>query len=302
MSSSRPLVSIVIPAYNLKFFEHTLNSAVQQDYRNLEIIICDDSAQDEIGRVCERVADDRVLYIKNPRNIGFSANFTQCFSKGRGEYVKFLNDDDVLHPTCVSRMVHEFDSHGDGLSLVTSRRVTINEQGERCQDISATTPLALVTSYMNGYDLGNLALMHSTNYIGEPSTVMFRKRDVEMADASLFMLNGIEYSCLADLSLWLRLLSKGDAVYIADPLSAFRRHAGQEQRKPAVELKCLTDRFHIIAAAVKLGFLKTPESYKQAMRAMAGRLKMYLFNDYFDAEARKQLAELWQQIPDEFRP
>jgi hypothetical protein len=155
---------------------------------------------------------------------------------------------------------------------------------------------------MDGRALGNFVLVHSVNFIGEPTTVMFRKRDVEIADGNLFMLDGIGYVCLADLSLWLRLLSKGGAVYVAEPLSLFRVHAGQEQRKPAIAMKCLTERFHLVAAAAKLGFLQTPELYGQAMRTVAGIFHARLSNQDFNAGTRKQLEELWHQIPGEYRP
>ena len=302
MSNLKPLVSILLPAYNPQFFEFTLKSALEQDYPQLEIIICDDSEGGDIAKICGRLADNRVSYFKNPKNLGFFANFTQCFRKGSGEYLKFLNDDDFLLPSCVRQMVSEFDTHGDGLTLVTSKRTVINERGEACRDIAATIPLAHVTSYMDGRALGDFVLKHSINFIGEPTTVMFRKRDVEIEDGSLFKLNGIEYLNFADVSLWLRLLSKGDAVYIAEPLSLFRIHSGQEQHKPVAQIAGITDRYHIVVAAEKLGFLQDQKLYSQAMRGVAAIFQSNLNNSNFDADARKEIDELWRKIPEKFHP
>lgn len=296
-----PLVSVLIPAYNPRFFEEALVSAVEQDYRNLEIIVCDDSEGEAIGNVCRRIAYGRIVYVKNRKNLGFSGNFTQCFNLAKGEYVKFLNDDDILLQPCISRMVQEFETHGPELALVTSRRHVINEQSIIGDDLVDTHPIAFVTSYMQGLELGNFTLVNSTNVIGEPTTVMFRKRDVDL-HGHLFMLNGNEYTCLADLSLWLRLLSKGGAVYIAEPLSLFRVHPGQEQKKSHVALKCLTERFFLVADARSLGFLQPPNLYGLAMRAVADRFHAALTHPQIDVESRRRLEELWARIPADYLP
>lgn len=301
MSNSEPLVSIVIPAYNPRFFELALASALGQDYGNLEILVCDDSAGEAIGRVCERRRDDRVEYVRNPANLGFAGNFTQCFRRARGEYLKFLNDDDVLDPSCVSRMVAEFGIHGDRVTLVTSRRRLIDAHGAALPDGPANKPPVAVTGFLDGRALANAVLVRSVNVIGEPTTVMFRKRDVEIADDNLFMLNGVGYTCFADLSLWLRLLGKGGAVYIVEPLSFCRIHAGQEQRKPSVAIACLTERFHLVAAGVHLGFLDTPDLYARAMRTVARMFRARLSGPRLDEGARAQLEALWHEIPAQFR-
>ncbi|MDR3658955.1 MAG: glycosyltransferase family 2 protein, partial [Mycobacterium sp.] len=53
-----PLVSLVIPAVNPRFFAKALHSALGQSYGNLEIIVCDDSQDDEIGRLVEVMSEE----------------------------------------------------------------------------------------------------------------------------------------------------------------------------------------------------------------------------------------------------
>lgn len=55
--NSLPLVSIAIPAFNPRFFERTLNSAVSQTYSNLDIVVCDDSRGDEIKDIVSPVME-----------------------------------------------------------------------------------------------------------------------------------------------------------------------------------------------------------------------------------------------------
>ena len=286
-----------MPAYNPRHFEQALKSALSQDYPRLEILVCDDSGRDDIASICRRMSDDRIKHIKNESNLGFQKNFTKCFVLANGKYLKYLNDDDVLLPQCVSRMVNQFVLHGDQLKLVTSRRHVINERSEIQPDIAATQALAVVTSYMDGLDLGNFILAHSTNFIGEPSTVMFRKEDIKFQGENLFSLGKQEYHCLADFSLWLRLLSLGGAVYIADPLSLFRMHAGQEQKKMEVAIGCITERLAVVFAAKELGFLQNAAYFDHAMCAVEGYFLQNLSMPNLALQARTALQKAYSNIP-----
>jgi len=241
---SNPLASVLIPAYNERHFAAAFASAREQAYPNLEIVVCDDSPGGAIGAVVAAAADPRVRYEKNPRNLGFAGNFSRCLELARGEYVKFLNDDDLLHPACVAAFAAALDLH-PSVHLATSRRLIVDDAGQVRPDVPATTPLSFVSGVMSGIELGDLALMHSINFIGEPTTAMFRRSALELEAGVLFRWNGRDYHCLADLCLWLRLLARGTAYYHADPLSKFRIHAGQEQAKPEVNLLCVLERLWI---------------------------------------------------------
>jgi glycosyltransferase involved in cell wall biosynthesis len=104
-----PLVSIVIPAYTPRFFAACLDSALAQTYANTEIIVCDDSDGSEIEATARARAKRRdVRYLRNAVRLGPRGNFIKCFESARGEFVKFLCDDDLLAPTCVSSLLDAF--------------------------------------------------------------------------------------------------------------------------------------------------------------------------------------------------
>src|SRR5437764_2829937 len=105
-----PLVSILIPAYNAQFFEPCLASCMKQTYGNTEIIVGDDSPGNTISNVVARSRSTRVRYHRNPRRLGFHGNFTRLFSIASGQYIKFVNDDDMLHPNCVATMLAAMES------------------------------------------------------------------------------------------------------------------------------------------------------------------------------------------------
>jgi glycosyltransferase involved in cell wall biosynthesis len=264
--TSAPFVSIVIPAYRARFFAQALDGACAQSYPNLEIIVCDDAPGSEIGDIVRRRADRRVRYRRNARNLGFAGNFTHGFRAARGQFIKFLNDDDLLHPECVARMIGAFLNFGARAALCTSRRTPIDADGNVLGDIAATRPLATEDSLFEGRGFGDRILAQSLNRIGEPTTVMFRKADVEVVNDNLFRLGETDYHCLADLSLWLRLLLRGDCIYLADPLSQFRLHADQEQRDPRVAYRCLTEHVRLIEDAIALGYLADVKLRRRAVQ------------------------------------
>ncbi len=146
--------------------------------------------------------------------------------------------DDRLRLEFGERLAGGFASQPAG-ALATSRRRVIDASGAPRPDTYATTPISHVSALLTGWELGNFTLMNSANFIGEPTTVMFRRSGVTLEDGALFRWGARDYHCLADMSLWLRLLSGGLAYYAAATLSEYRVHACQEQRQGDLGVPCL---------------------------------------------------------------
>ena len=102
--------------------------------------------------------------------------------------------------------------------------------------------------------MGNIALTRCLNVIGEPTTVLFRKKDLT---EPFGIYKGKQYSLINDLASWLSLLSKGKAVYIPEALSYFRLHPNQNNNK--MGLKAFSQWLDIIIASREDGFLETNE-------------------------------------------
>jgi hypothetical protein len=296
--NGEPLVSVLIPAYHDRFFAEALASARAQDYPALEIVVRDDSPGEAIERAVRQAADARVRYVRNERRLGFHGNFTACFGDARGEYVKFLNDDDRLHPRCVAVLAGVLRVN-PSVSLATSRRFAIDAAGRRLQDVEVTMPLSHVSALVPGAELANFVLMNMLNLIGEPSTVLFRRADVVPEAGGLFRWGGEDYHCLADLGLWLRLLARGAAFYCAEALSEFRMHDGQEQETEAGSLDCLLERRRIARRAREAGFLAGPGQYAAALaaaRAFAAGTDFTRTSPEVAVQVRAELAALDDEI------
>ncbi|RMG42643.1 MAG: glycosyltransferase, partial [Methanobacteriota archaeon] len=239
-TEATPLVSILIPAYKPTYLEEALQSALQQTYPNVEIILCDDSGGKEIEKIVKKYLKKapNLKYVKNPENIGGRKNYLQCFELAQGTFIKFLNDDDRLAPNCVERMVECFLTYPD-ITMVTSYRKLIDEQGNELPDQSFNTPIVNQDAIIEGLSLANAMLTHRINVVGEPTTTMFRKADALTIKPHIFSMGGRPALANGDVNLWVNLLGKGNAVYIVEPLSYFRLHDQQVQKQAEFQNRAL---------------------------------------------------------------
>lgn len=265
---SFPLISICIPAYKYSFFEDALKSALNQTYSNTEIIVCDDSTDKYIENIVKKYKNNKIFYIRNQINIGARNNYKKCFNLSSGEYIKFLNDDDLLHEDCIKTMVEYFESYGDTVSLVTSNRNIINRNGNVIENLNHNGLFFTKDIYIKGRNLGDYILENISNIIGEPTTVLFRKKDANKIPHGIFNLkdgNNYRYLGNTDVVMWLNLLTLGDAIYIVKPLSFFRYHDEQLSKNMEVKIRCTVDWVRIIKNAKEIGYLRKNRTFESAL-------------------------------------
>lgn len=231
--SKNPLVSIVIPTFKPRHFEAALLSALAQSYRPLEILVSDDCPDDGIQRILERHREHSrhpIRIIRNQPGLGGLLNYTQCVVEAEGEFVKFLNDDDILLNDCVERLVEVFQANPD-VSLVTTRRLLVDESSLPLPDIPATCCPFDQDSVVQGDDLIAYLADAPMNFIGEPSTVMFRRAHLVDIKPNVCCLNGQTVRAINDLAMYVNVLRHGNLAYLCEPLSCFRKHAEQRQQQ-----------------------------------------------------------------------
>ncbi|KRE90231.1 hypothetical protein ASG89_07950 [Paenibacillus sp. Soil766] len=288
---SKPLVSILIPSYNRPdYLRLALESAINQTYPNIEIIICDDSTDMGVWVMIQPYLAiyPNVKYFKND-TVLFVGNWNKCFELSTGEYVNYLMDDDLFHPEKIERMMDCFLEMPD-ISLVTSYRQLIDGSGNERPPVYATRRLFNETTVLNGIDFGNDILCHGYNVIGEPTTVLFRKKDLI---EPFGILCGRQFTTINDLATWLSLLARGNAVYLPESLSYFRIHFGQNQN--SLGKTFFADWSEMTINARKAGFLQDSNQYRSALTLQVERLNEMLsypsFSDYVPKinEQRKKI-------------
>lgn len=102
------LVTIAIPAYKEVFLSEAIESALYQDYKNIELVIVNDCSPYDIDSVVNRYKDNRIRYYKNKKNLGKKCivrNWNKCLEYASGEYFVLLCDDDILLPNFVSKLL-----------------------------------------------------------------------------------------------------------------------------------------------------------------------------------------------------
>jgi len=260
--NQHPLVSILIPAYKPDFFEETLKSAIEQDYPNIEIVISDDCPDEGISKIVRKFPDPRVRYIRNSPARGPMNNYVFLFEQARGDYVKFLNDDDELHTACVSKMVPWLDD--SQVTLVTSRRQEVDGGSHILAERIDTSPLVESDVILNGRDLAAAMLFYRLNFVGEPSCMMFRKRDVKDVRPHLMSYHGLgrERSGLGDVGLALNLLEKGSCAYLGkEPLVIIRVFEGQWQNASPARQWSLRSWKAFRSEAIRFGFVRAWDGF-----------------------------------------
>lgn len=219
-----PTVSICIPAYKPDFFETCLRSALAQSYTDVEIIVSDDCPTDAIEQICSKFPG-LVTYSRNP-SPGLEKNLLRLFELANGTYIKFLFDDDVLHPFCVQFLLELLEETRDrNTTLALSPRHIIDERNrsrELVDHFRAREGVKLVS----GSDFIRVTAINHVNLVGEFTTVLFRKEDAYDSTGAfrLFKMQGDVCPGLTDLSAWVALAKIGNLVVHPMPLSYFRRH------------------------------------------------------------------------------
>ena len=128
-----PKVSIGLPVYNgERYLRFAVDSILQQDYTDFELIISDNASMDKTPDICRDYAelDSRVRYHRYEVNQGASHNFRRVFELARGKYFKWAAYDDVCLPGFLRVCVETLDQAPRSVSLVVPRAETIDESGQ----------------------------------------------------------------------------------------------------------------------------------------------------------------------------
>ncbi|MBO3746973.1 glycosyltransferase family 2 protein [Streptosporangiaceae bacterium NEAU-GS5] len=186
------LVSIGLPVRNgAGRMAEAVRSILGQDHPNLELVISDNASTDDTEEVCRELArqDGRVVYHRQPRNVGVVGNFVEVLKRSRGEFFRWTGDDDLLEPDCVSQALEPY-RHDDRLIIVTAETSYTAQDGSVHQPSYAGTGMLsddpvdrltelweTVTTEHHGLD-PLYGLMRRAAIIEIPRPVMIREDEV----------------------------------------------------------------------------------------------------------------------------
>lgn len=121
----QPLVSLIIPVYNLAdYLPHCLDSVREQTYQNLEVLLVDDGSTDRSLAICQEYArQDSRFKVISKANSGVSDSRNRALDQAVGKYIQFLDGDDWLAPSATETFVHAAESTGADLVISHFYRV-----------------------------------------------------------------------------------------------------------------------------------------------------------------------------------
>ncbi len=198
-----------------------IESVLAQTHGDFELLIADDGSSDGSAKIAEEYAarDKRIRYWKNKNRQGLFGNYNACIKEARGKYIKPFAQDDVLLPDSLKTMSAILDNESN-IVLVSSSRQIIDDAGQ----ITELKQPIKQDMRASGKEVIAFHLIGLNNWVGEPSTVMYRAEFAgDGFDRSYYHYGDIEY--------WFRILMHGDFCYLQQPLANFRRHAASQTDK-----------------------------------------------------------------------
>ncbi len=164
--TSEPLVSVIIPCYNSEaFIAETIESALKQSYSNIEIICINDGSTDNSECIIKKINDKRLNYIFK-KNTGVSDTRNQGLKNAKGEFVLFLDADDVLSEHYIEKSIQAL-KRNNGYGFCTSYVIKINEQSNKLSEkIWKGTSTDILKDVLN----------YSSEIITCPSNYIFRTK------------------------------------------------------------------------------------------------------------------------------
>ncbi|MDO8845976.1 MAG: glycosyltransferase family 2 protein [Methylicorpusculum sp.] len=218
-------VSICIPTYNGEhYLEETLNAVLNQSYTNFEVIIVDDQSSDNTLEIVKSFSekDNRINVFQNDKNLGLVGNWNKCIELAKGDWIKFVFQDDIIHPNCLELLMN---STNDNSKFIVCWRNFIFESDTdtKTKEVyESFISLQDVFDSSNNIDKQHFAktvLSYSSNFIGEPTSTLIHK--------SIFLEYGLFnplFNQLCDLEYWIRVGLNEGVTVVPEYLVDFRVH------------------------------------------------------------------------------
>lgn len=155
------LISVIVPVYNVeKQINDTLNSLINQTYKNLEIILVDDGSTDNSGKICDEFANkDKRIKVFHKENGGASNARNFGLRHSAGEYINFIDSDDYIELDAYERLINIINTHNPDVirysldeeknGVITKQRFVFEKDGIIEKDL-------VIDAYLNNKVQGGM--------------------------------------------------------------------------------------------------------------------------------------------------
>ena len=179
------MISVIMNCYNSEtYLEESINSVINQTYKNWELIFWDNQSNDNSAKIVKNFKDNRIKYFYSKVHSKLYESRNKAINKCSGKYITFLDCDDIWMPNKLDLQLREFVNN---IKIVYSNYVLINSNGEYIK----SPFLKLYSGNITNKLFGN-------NFISIGSIMICKT----LLKSNLFDPN---YNLLGDLELWIRL-------------------------------------------------------------------------------------------------
>jgi len=198
------LVSVITPVYNAeKYLKESIESVLSQTYHHIEMILVDDCSSDNSARIIQeyRLKNSQIKYYLQARNMGAGYARNKALELARGEYVAFLDADDIWLPTKIERQINLMKNMKSPFSYTAIEMIDENNR--------------IVKGKRNVAESINYKLLLTNTMIATSTVVINRKI---IGDFRMHLRRGGQ-----DYATWLKILRTGYiAVGINEVLNRYR--------------------------------------------------------------------------------
>jgi glycosyltransferase involved in cell wall biosynthesis len=267
-------VSVVIPSYNsIVFLPEVVESVLAQTFTNFELLIIDDGSSDGTSEWARTIPDPRVKLIRQ-ENQGVSVARNTGIAYSQGNYIAFLDADDVWKPTKLEQQVKVLDTNQE-IGLVHTFVTYTNEQGDRLFDAGRY------------HKPGNVwkEMLAREDLIFCGSTPMVRRQCFETCGVFDSALKGCE-----DWECWTRIAAQYSFMVLEEPLVSYRQHLNNATKN--IDLMLLH-----ISCAIETAFKSAPAHLQHLKRRSHARTSLYLAGkSYESGNYRKASYFCWKAL------
>jgi glycosyltransferase involved in cell wall biosynthesis len=275
VAAGEPLVSVVVPVYNrARLIGRAVGSIAAQTYRNSEIIVVDDASTDDLAGVLSRIAHPRLHHIVHSNNRGAAAARNTGVAAANGEYIAFLDSDDLWYPEKLATQVAAMRGQPPAVAGTVCAYDCVKTGHPARRIVPDWTPLTFARTQLLGCICGPgttlLCRRHIFAEIGAYDEELRRLEDwdwlLRLAERGYRLLGS------ADVLAWVEVGAGGTRRDIAAAVRRIReRHAGVVAREGAASRRRFASTLHLEAAAAAFA----ERSYVAAAVDMARSLALY---------------------------
>ncbi|MEQ1636923.1 MAG: glycosyltransferase [Methylococcales bacterium] len=222
----QPLVSIIVPCYNHeKYVTKTIESIVNQTYKNIEIIVLDDGSSDNCPILLEALSKQYGFYYEHQKNKGLPATLNKAIRLAKGEFISIIASDDIMALDKINLMVNEFKNLDNDYAVTCGDVKFIDSDGNEISinlyNFTLDTLVSCQTFSMHDLDVlkkfGEYAKLIKDNHISAVSALIKKQA---LIDVGLYE----EYIFIEDWNMWLKLSKQYKFKYIDKVVAFYRVH------------------------------------------------------------------------------